>query len=160
AAAVSSGSPSDRGEPSAGETEDEFVQEEHPALGGYERPEVVGEQSALDVALVPLGVEPGRGHALEDPELQEDLLQVRIRRFERLAATDGQLTASEHLDVGLGRTHVPPPDVVAIRMRPGAEPDVRSALPVPEVVEALEPRARPVRDLVMPIAGLGERLTR
>ena len=41
-------------------------------------------------------------------------------------------------------------------MRAGAQPDVRPALPVPQVVHALEARAGPVRDLVMAVAGVAK----
>ncbi len=44
--------------------------------------------------------------------------------------------------------------LVAERVGAGAEPDVRPALPVPEVVHAFEPRLGPVRYLVVDVAGI------
>src|SRR3990170_5808266 len=77
-----------------------------------------------------------------------------IGRLEAFLAPDGEPPSLDGLEVLLRRADVPPPPAVAVRMRACAEPPVRPALPVAEVMDALEPRLRPVRDLVVLVAGV------
>src|SRR5207245_7194845 len=129
-------------------------------FGRDQMTEVVDEQTALHVRLVPPRIEPRRRHALEDPELQEDLLEVRIGGIERFRATDRELAGLDLLHVRLGRSHVPPADVVPVPVGAGAQADVRPTLPITEVVYALEARTGPVRDLIVAVAGVAEHLAR
>ena len=92
--------------------------------------------------------------------LQEHLLEVGVGGLEALLAADRELAALDAGHVLLGRAGVPPAMVLAVGVRAGAQSQVRPALPVPEVVPALEPRLRPVRDLVVAVAGLAEDLAR
>src|SRR5262249_33105439 len=54
------------------------------------------------------------------------------------------------------RPLVPPARALPVRMRARPEPHVLAAAPVEQVVPALAPGARPVRDLVLPETGAGE----
>ena len=112
------------------------------------------------IRLLAAVVDPARGDALEDPKAEEHLLEVGVGRLELLGATDRQLAALDHRQVLLGRTDVPRPPAVAVPVRARAEPDVGPPLPVPEVVPALVAGPRPVRDLVVAVAGLAEQAAR
>ena len=74
-------------------------------------------------------VDPRRRDALQDPQAQEHLLEVGVRRLEPLVAAERQLARLDARHVLLGRTDVPPAAVVAERVRAGAEPEVRRAAP-------------------------------
>src|SRR6185295_1825130 len=124
-AVVCSGSRPSRSEASTGKAEDQFVQEEHAALGRDELTEIVDEQTALYVRLVPPSVEPRRRYTFEDPQLEEDLLEVRVGGIERLRAADRKVTGLHLLHVRLRRSDVPPADVVSVPVGAGTQSDIR-----------------------------------
>ena len=131
-----------------------------PALGRDEVAVVADEEAALHERLLAAVVDPARGDALEDPKSEEHLLEVGVGRLQLLGSTDGQLAALDHRQVLLRRTDVPRPPAVAVPVRARAEPEVGPPLPVPEVVPALVAGPRPVRDLVVAVAGLAEQAAR
>src|SRR5688572_7226225 len=81
--------------------------------------------------------------------------QLELQAFERtrvvvedLFAADRLLAALDHVEVALGRAHVPEASSVLVGVRAAAEAAVVALAPVQEVVATLVPGLRPVADLV------------
>src|SRR5215212_5342979 len=83
-----------------------------------------------------------------------------ISRYGSATFASTQLAGLDPGEVVLRRADVPPAARLAVAVRPRAEAQVRSALPVPQVVPALVAGLRPVRDLVVDVAGRREHVAR
>src|SRR5947208_597863 len=77
-------------------------------------------------------------------------------RSETLLPSHRKPSQPNEVHVLLRRANVPPATAVAIRVGSRAQSQIRPPLPVAQVVRAAVPGERPVRDLVVLVAGRGQ----
>ena len=72
-------------------------------------------------------------HTFEDAQSEEHLFEVGVARFEQFVTADREPSRLDQRQVLLRRTHVPPPMVVAVRVRPGAKARGKAASQYPRL---------------------------
>src|SRR5436305_1949942 len=129
------------------EREGDLVGQEHAPFGQCEVAVPPLQEALLEVRGGSRGIDPVDTDALARPQAERDPFEAKLAGVELLLASDRGPFGPDFHEVLDRRPDVPPPAVVAERVRTGPETEIRTAPPVAEVVHALEPRLRPVRDL-------------
>src|SRR2546426_4033585 len=111
-------------------SQDELVQEEHPAFGRHQRTVMFKQETVVEERGDTVRFDPRGRDALEDPQPQEDLFEVGIRWLQALLAADRQLTRLDAGHVLLRGADVPPAMVLTVGMRAGAETNVGPPFPI------------------------------